>query len=114
MAVLEAQSSGVPAIVSHAGGPKEIVHNNATGFVLPINENLWINKILEIFTLIKKCPAKYNNIKISARESAMARYDLDVVLKELFNNNKTITLTPHTKHLSFGGLKEIATGLIAS
>ena len=114
MAVLEAQSSGVPAIVSHIGGPKEIVQNNVTGYVLPINENLWINKILEVFTLIKKCPAKYNSLKISARESAMAKYDLDGVLKELFNNNKTITLTSHTKHLSFGGLKEIATGLIAS
>jgi len=97
MAVLEAQSSGVPAIVSHIGGPKEIVQNGVTGYVLPVNETLWINKILEVFTLIKKQPAQYNNLRISASKYAHAKYDLDAVLKELFNNSKTISPVVYTK-----------------
>ena len=114
MAVLEAQSSGVPAIVSHIGGPKEIVQNGVTGYVLPVNETLWINKILEVFTLIKKQPAQYNNLRISASKYARAKYDLDVVLKELFNNSKTISPVVYTKIFSLSSLKDIATGLIAS
>jgi glycosyltransferase involved in cell wall biosynthesis len=36
--VMEAQVSGLPALVSHEGGPKEIVADGTTGLVLPGND----------------------------------------------------------------------------
>ena len=36
--VLEAQASGLPAIVSTVGGPREIVEHDATGLVLPTED----------------------------------------------------------------------------
>jgi glycosyltransferase involved in cell wall biosynthesis len=114
MAVLESQASGIPAIVSHIGGPKEIVQNNLTGFIVPVKENLWINKILETFTMIKKYPEKYNNIRVSARKYVQMKYDLNSVITELFNTQSTISLLSHNKSSAFGSLKDIATGLLAS
>lgn len=46
--VMEAQCSGIPVIVSDQGGPQKLIKNNQSGFVLKIDENLWINKILDI------------------------------------------------------------------
>jgi glycosyltransferase involved in cell wall biosynthesis len=46
--VMEAQSSGLPAIVSNIGGPKTVVKNNESAFVLPIEKNIWIEKISKL------------------------------------------------------------------
>lgn len=47
--VLEAQSSGLPAIVTDIGGPKETVRHNETGFVLPATDlDAWSQRILQL------------------------------------------------------------------
>src|SRR5690606_11436555 len=40
--VMEAQASGLPVLVSDAGGPKEMIEDQATGLVIPGNDpNRW-------------------------------------------------------------------------
>ncbi len=47
--VLEAQASGLPAIVSSAGGPREIVADGKTGFVLQATEpRRWVEAALSL------------------------------------------------------------------
>ena len=44
--VMEAQSSGLPVIVSDQGGPKEVVEDGLTGHVLPASDpNAWVETI---------------------------------------------------------------------
>ncbi len=48
--VMEAMSSSLPVIVTNKGGPKEIVKNSKSGFILDINdENEWINSIKMLY-----------------------------------------------------------------
>lgn len=45
--VMESQSSGLPVIVSDQGGPKEVVRDGVTGFVLPADRpGRWVDTIL--------------------------------------------------------------------
>ena len=45
--VLEAQASGVPALVSDQGGPRQVVDDGATGLVLPAHdEDAWTEAIV--------------------------------------------------------------------
>jgi len=47
--VMESQASGLPVIVSDQGGPKEVVGEGRTGFVLPATEPArWAERILEL------------------------------------------------------------------
>lgn len=47
--VMESQASGLPVIVTDQGGPKEIVEDQRTGFVLPFNaHDRWIETIVEL------------------------------------------------------------------
>ena len=114
MAVLEAQASGIPAIVSHIGGPKEIVQRNKSGFIVPVKENLWVNKLLELFTLIKKYPEEYNNIRIAARNYVQSKYDLNAVIQDLFKTHNTLSKLMNNKPSTLFSLKDIANGLLAS
>ncbi len=114
VAVLEAQATGIPAIVSNIGGPKEIIQDNLTGFILPIKENLWANKLLDIFSQIKEHPEEYNKLRVAARKNTQLKYDLNIVIKDLFNNYNNLSSHINNRHLSLGSLKDIATGLLAS
>lgn len=47
--VMEAQSSGLPVIVTDVGGPKEVVDHGRTGFVLGAeDERAWAERLLEL------------------------------------------------------------------
>ncbi len=68
-AVLEAQSSGLPALVSNRGGPSSIVHHDHTGFILPVPpapsaEHLWITAALSLLTN----PARRHAMSAAAHE----------------------------------------------
>jgi glycosyltransferase involved in cell wall biosynthesis len=55
MAVLESQSCGLPALVSDRGGPKKIVKNGETGYVIPADDTqAWVKAGLKIIEMIKK------------------------------------------------------------
>lgn len=49
--VMESQASGLPVLVSDIGGPKEVVENGRSGFVLPADKpNLWAERIVALVT----------------------------------------------------------------
>ncbi|MGD9693730.1 MAG: glycosyltransferase [Phycisphaerales bacterium] len=53
--VMEAQSSGLPVIVTDVGGPKEVVDHDLTGFVLgATDERAWVDSILRLTTDAEK------------------------------------------------------------
>jgi glycosyltransferase involved in cell wall biosynthesis len=47
--VMESQASGLPVLVSDQGGPKEVVREGETGFVLSASDpNAWVEKIVAL------------------------------------------------------------------
>jgi glycosyltransferase involved in cell wall biosynthesis len=81
MAVLEAQSCGVPALVSHIGGPRNIIVDGNTGYVLPTDsiEN-WSSKLLELIPQIDKYDVVYRNLCLDSREHVLKNFDLYRIL----------------------------------
>ncbi len=86
-AVLEAQSSGVPAIVTPDGGPKTIVRDGETGRVVPDEE------FAPAIAAILANPGQHAQMRLAARaraekanwdavfESVYAAYELHLLLK---------------------------------
>lgn len=84
MAVLEAQSCGTPVIVSDIGGPKEIIIDNETGFVLKSGDlNEWYEKTMYIINLIKKDKKRYLQIREKARNMVIEKYDWDKIIENI-------------------------------
>jgi glycosyltransferase involved in cell wall biosynthesis len=65
--VLEALASGVPAVVTNAGGPKYIVNDGVTGYVAE-DDREFIAKVVTLFLR----PAMLQQMKVAARQSAQA------------------------------------------
>ena len=84
MVVLEAQCCELPAIVSDQGGPKEIIKDGETGFVLPaLVKNRWVKAILELDDLIQNKSEQYQELRRKARQSAIQWTGWEAVLKGL-------------------------------
>ncbi|HLJ89727.1 MAG TPA: glycosyltransferase [Candidatus Angelobacter sp.] len=77
--VLEAQSAGVPAVVSDSGGPKFIVHDNATGFVARTRED-FVKAVARLIT----DPQARRQMGDAARSYALA-HSWDSVFEKVYN-----------------------------
>lgn len=87
MVVLEAQSCGLPALVSNVGGPKGIIKDNDTGFVLDTgNTETWAYKIKEIVDWIEKRDDRYFSMRQKARENVLVNYEYSRVLDNYFTD----------------------------
>ena len=66
-AVMEAQVSGLPALVSQEGGPKEIVADGTTGLVLPGNDPArWVQ---ELVNLLEDFPRRQRMARAAAQRA---------------------------------------------
>ena len=84
MVVLEAQSCGLPAVVSEIGGPREIIDEGRTGLTAPDGEmTIWIEKISHYIDLLKSSPAEYANLRRTCAGRAHSTFDWNVVLTQL-------------------------------
>jgi phosphatidylinositol alpha 1,6-mannosyltransferase len=68
--VLEAQASGVPAVVVDRGGPQDLVEHDRTGLIAPANEPSGLADALEA---LLRDPARRARMGEAAREAAAAR-----------------------------------------
>lgn len=66
--VVEAMSTGTPALVSDYGGPHDIVMDNAAGRILPIDEDAWLNAMEECRKLFLEEPETYAKMRETAHE----------------------------------------------
>jgi glycosyltransferase involved in cell wall biosynthesis len=95
MAVLEAQACGLPAVVSDIGGPKEIIQDGETGWVLPAESSgEWEERILEILDRLREAPAEYEEIRRRARRRAESRYSWWAFMQSLFDRPAPANGTP--------------------
>jgi glycosyltransferase involved in cell wall biosynthesis len=99
MAVLEAQGCGVPAIVSDIGGPKEIIKDGETGFVVRA-ENIenWIEKINYMVDIVENNPEEYNRLSENSIKRVNEKYSWDRVFEDLLRTEK-VELTSKKKWL---------------
>jgi glycosyltransferase involved in cell wall biosynthesis len=69
LSVMEAQSCGLPAIVSNIGGPQEIIVDGVTGYIIPdLNVHSWKAKMSELIDQIRNHSPEYMKMKEMARE----------------------------------------------
>jgi len=75
MVVLESLACGLPALVSDAGGPGEIVQDKINGYVLPVSDTgEWSKKILELISMIREKDPAYAAMCERAREHVIEHY----------------------------------------
>ena len=89
MVVLEAQSCGLPAIVSDFGGPQEIIINGKTGFVAEANNfGDWTTKLENFIEMIYSYPKLYLEMRVQSRRHVIDTYNWDLVLKDIFGSER--------------------------
>ena len=82
--VVEAMSTGTPAIVSNYGGPRSIVQNdNKCGRILPIDEAKWLETLEECRTIKLEQPEVYEQMRIDSHKRS-ERYTLESSTKIQF------------------------------
>jgi glycosyltransferase involved in cell wall biosynthesis len=81
--VVEAMSTGTPAIVSDYGGPHDIVMDEAAGRILPIDEDAWLNALEECRKLYLEEPDTYSKMREVAHERSL-KYTMESSTKAQF------------------------------
>ena len=81
--VVEAMSTGTPAIVSDYGGPHDIVMDEAAGRILPIDEDAWLNALEEARKLYLEQPEAYTKMRETAHERSL-KYTMESSTKAQF------------------------------
>jgi len=84
MSVLEAQACGLPALVSNIGGPKTIVKNGETGFVLKIDKKTWEKKIIELIEEKRNKGLILKRLSINSRIYIEDKYNINNVIDSYF------------------------------
>ena len=84
MTVLEAQSCGLPALVSDIGGPQEIVNEGQSGFILSVDTiDPWVKTIEFLLPEIRNNSTYYQKLKQQSRATVLNSYKWKEVLHDL-------------------------------
>ncbi len=87
MVVMEAQSCGLPSVVSSVGGPKEILIDGKTGYIVQNgNVNEWVEKIEALIELKENQPLQFSEIKKRARLNVLDKYNWDSCLESIVDS----------------------------
>ncbi|MEI6438256.1 MAG: glycosyltransferase [Candidatus Omnitrophota bacterium] len=87
MSVLEAQSCGLPALVTDFGGPQEVIEPGVTGWVEPAeNAGAWLDAVLRVKDMKEKDPDKFKAVRRAARRRVQEIYSWEAALRELYRN----------------------------
>ncbi len=86
MVVMEAQSCGLPSVVSSIGGPREIIQDGETGFMAKENDLPdWTQKIAKLIDLKQHQQPQFEQMKRTARQNIINRYSWDKCFQEIWN-----------------------------
>lgn len=89
MAVLESQSCGLPALVSDKGGPKKIVIDGETGYVIAADDiQAWVKAGLKMIEMIKRGDPAYLRMKNMARDNAVKNYNWNKVVESIVGQDR--------------------------
>ncbi|MCG8570281.1 MAG: glycosyltransferase [Spirochaetes bacterium] len=95
MVVMEAQTFGLPALVTNIGGPREIVIKNQTGFVLSTDDvDPWIQSILYLLNLKENSPEDFSQYRYRSVENIYQNYNWEQVLAEIFEEKPSFFSVP--------------------
>lgn len=84
MAVLEAQACGLPALVSDVGGPREIVADGQTGYVLKVDAvQGWVLRLDELLTDRANGGNLWRLLGTNARKRIVEHYCWDRILGDM-------------------------------
>ncbi len=84
MVVAEAQSCGLPAVVTDKGGPKELVIHEKTGYVVRDDApEEWERTISDIISMQKEGSETYKSLCENARRNVVENANWDNLLNEL-------------------------------
>ena len=84
MVVLEAQSCGIPALVSDIGGPKEIIRDRQTGYVLPADTiEPWLAQLEALLADLDRGGAHWQELSLTARQRVVQEFSWDSILQEM-------------------------------
>lgn len=89
-AVMEAQASGLPAIVSNEGGPRSLVAHGESGYVLPVDDpDTWVEAIASLY----HNPSLLKSMRPKAHEGMQDKS---------FAKSFETFWNAHTEHYGFG------------
>jgi len=88
MVILESQACGLPAIVSNHGGPKEIILDNESGFVV-LDQKLesWIKVLEKAMDIYRSQPDFYAQMRSNSRARVMDSSDWDAILDDILGKD---------------------------
>lgn len=88
-AVLEAQSCGLPAIVSNMGGPQEIVAHGKTGYIAEAGSLTdWEAKIRLMLDMIESHPEAYRQMRKEARMRVLENFHWDSAFLDITDDGR--------------------------
>ena len=80
LAVLEALSSGVPAVVTSSGGPKFTVEHGKSGFVAQRPEDF-----ASLLAVMMRQPELHNSMRLEARRRALAMSSWEQIFAGMYS-----------------------------
>ncbi len=86
MAVLEAQATGLPGLVSGVGGPKQVIVPGRSGYIVGAQSpHAWAEAIAHLIRLRRDEPDHYRRLSSAARANALG-YSWDAVFADLLGS----------------------------
>ena len=79
LVALEAMASGVPVVATDTGGLPEVIEHGVTGYLAPVGD---VEAMAEAGVEILSDAGKWNEMSRAARESAVERYGVDVIIPQ--------------------------------
>ncbi len=86
MSVLEAQACGLPALVSSNGGPKEIIEDGKTGYIIKENTvESWQQKIQQVIVDMESNREYQEQLKSQSRQNVLNKASWEIFFGEFIN-----------------------------
>lgn len=88
MVILESLACGLPALVSNHGGPKEILEDGSSGFVVPDQKvHTWHRYLSDAVNMIHQDPDSYSAMRKKARQRVINSADWDAILDDILGED---------------------------